>query len=80
MKSTYDRTISKTDLRGDFFMYCFSFSLFTFYFEKKLKKVGVNFSFTLRGLENDWGKYFEIGTRTKGFAQSSLNFRPTISH
>ena len=48
--------------------------------KKKLTKVGVNFSFTLRGLGTDWGRYFEIGTRTKGFTQSPPNFEPSIPH
>ena len=45
---------------------------------KKLTKVGVNFSFTLRGLGTDWGRYFEIGTRTKSFTQSPPDFWPSI--
>ena len=28
----------------------------------------------------DWGRYFEIGTRTKGFTQSPLKFRPSVPH
>ena len=48
--------------------------------KKKLMKVWVNFNFTLRGLGTDWGRYFEIFTRTKGFTQSPPNFGPSIPH
>ena len=48
--------------------------------KKELTKVGVNFSFTLRRLGTDWGRYFEIGTRTKGFTQSPPNFEPSNPH
>ena len=41
--------------------------------KKKLTKVGINFSFTLREFGTDWERYFEIGTRTKGFTQSPPN-------
>ena len=48
--------------------------------KKKLMKGGVNFSFTLRGLGTDWGRYCEIGTRNKGFTQSPPNFEPSSPH
>ena len=34
----------------------------------------------LRWLRTDWGMYFEIGTRNKGFTQSLPNFGPNIPH
>ena len=60
-----------------FVMYCFSFSLFTFHLKKKLMKVEVNFSIKFQ-LGTDWGRYFEIGTRTKVFSQSRPNFGPCV--
>ena len=43
-------------------------------------KVGVNFSFTFRGLGTDWERYVEIGTRAKGFTQSPQNSGLSIPH